>query len=238
MSRHGASPPFTLSGCLHGARLVLPVLPGVCVFASAFGAAAAQKGLTIWHTLSMSAFVYAGASQMVALEVWRETWSLSTILALMAITATVNARMVLMGAAIQPWLAPAPKAQNALNLFFFTDANWLIGTRYRAEGGSDLGILFGAGFALWVAWILATLPGFLAGTLVAEPARYGIDLVMPIFFSAMIVPLWKGVAHALPWGVAGLVALSVEALAPGYLFIVAGALAGALTGAFMHGGDD
>jgi predicted branched-subunit amino acid permease len=227
---------FTVTGCLLGARLVLPVLPGVCVFASAFGAAAAQKGLTVGQALSMSAFVYAGASQMVALELWRETWSPTTVLALMTVTATVNARMILMGAAIQPWLAPAPRIQNAVNLFFLTDANWLIGTRYQAEGGSDLGVLFGAGFLLWIAWILATLPGFLAGALVTDPARYGIDLVMPIFFSAMIVPLWKGFRPALPWAVAGLVALAVEALAPGYLFIVAGALAGALTGALLNDG--
>jgi predicted branched-subunit amino acid permease len=230
-------PPFTLAGSLEGARLVLPVLPGVCVFATAFGAAAAQKGMTVWQALSMSAFVYAGASQMVALELWRETWSLSTILTVMAVTATVNARMVLMGAAIQPWLAAAPPAQNALNLFFFTDANWLIGTRYRAEGGSDLGILFGAGVALWVVWILATLPGFLTGALITDPRRYGIDLVMPIFFSAMLVPLWKGFGPARPWAVAGAVALAVEAAIPGYLFIVAGALAGALTGALLKDGD-
>jgi len=216
---------------------VVPVLPGVCVFASAFGAAAAQKGLTAWQALSMSAFVYAGASQMVALEIWREAWSPSTVLALMTITATVNARMVLMGAAIQPWLAPAPNTQNAVNLFFFTDANWLIGTRYRGEGGSDLGVLFGAGFALWIAWVVATYPGYLAGVLVTDPSRYGIDLVMPIFFSAMIVPLWKGLRPALPWAVAGSVALAVEALAPGYLFIVAGALAGALTGALLKDAD-
>src|SRR3712207_670926 len=112
-----------------------------------------------------------------------------------------------------------------------------IGTRYRARGGADLGILFEAGFALWVAWSLATLPGFLAGALVSEPARYGIDLVMPIFFSAMIVPLWKGFRPALPWAVAGITALGVEALAPGYLFIMAGALAGALTGALLKDAD-
>jgi predicted branched-subunit amino acid permease len=232
-----SAPPFTLAGCRQGARLVLPVLPGVCVFASAFGAAAAQKGLTLWQATSMSAFVYAGASQMVALELWRETWSLSTLLAIMAVTATVNARMILMGASIQPWLAPAPKVQNAINLFFFTDANWLIGTRYRAQGGSDLGILFGAGIVLWIAWVVSTIPGFLAGALVAEPRRYGFDLVMPIFFSAMIVPLWKGVRSAIPWMVAGAVALAVEALSPGYLFIVVGALAGALAGALLRPPD-
>src|SRR3712207_7392606 len=58
--------------------------------------------------------------------------------------------------------------------------------------------------------------------------RSGIDLVMPIFFSAMIVPLWKGVRSAIPWAVAGVVALAVDSMAPGYLFIVVGALAGAL----------
>lgn len=232
-SQSRPSSPFTIAGCLHGAGLVVPILPGVIVFASAFGAAAAQKGLTLAHTLSMSAFVYAGVSQMVALELWREAWSVSTLLGVMAVTAMVNARMILMGASIQPWLAGAPLLQNAINLFFLTDASWLIGTRYRTEGGTDLGVLFGAGFVLWVVWVLATLPGFLAGALVTEPTRYGLDLVMPIFFSAMIVPLWKGFRPALPWAVAGIVALVVDALLPGYLFILAGALAGATTGAFL-----
>ena len=238
MSRQSVRPSFTHAGCLLGARFILPVLPGVCVFASAFGTAAAQKGLTLWQALSMSAFVYAGASQMVALELWRETWSPTTVLGLMAVTGTVNARMILMGAAIQPWLAEAPKLQNGVNLFFFTDANWLIGTRYHGEGGSDLGVMFGAGFVLWNAWIIATLPGFMAGALVTEPARYGIDLVMPIFFSAMIVPLWKGFAPARPWAVAGIVALAVEDVAPGYLFIIAGSLAGALMGALMKDANE
>jgi predicted branched-subunit amino acid permease len=225
--------PFTVAGCMHGARLVVPLLPGVMAFASAFGTAAAQKGLTLAQALSMSAFVYAGASQMVTLELWRDAWSIPALLGVMAVTATVNARMILMGASIQPWLSGAPPLQNAINLFFLTDANWLIGTRYRAEGGTDLGVLFGAGIALWVVWVVATLPGFLAGALVTEPTRYGLDLVMPIFFSAMIVPLWKGFRPALPWAVAGLVALVVDALLPGYLFILAGALAGAATGALL-----
>jgi predicted branched-subunit amino acid permease len=226
-------PPLTLQGCLYGARLTLPLLPGVSVFASAFGAAAAQKGLTFAEALAMSAFVYAGASQMVALELWREAWSLSTILAIATVTAIVNARMILMGAAIQPWLAGAPTPRNVVNLFFLTDANWLLGMRYRAEGGNDHGVLLGVGLALWLIWTLATIPGYLAGALVARPERYGLDLVMPVFFSAMLVPLWKGPRLALPWAVAGVVALAVQALVPGYSFIIAGALAGALTGVFF-----
>lgn len=225
---------FTLSACLQGIRSTFPVLPGIVVFAGAFGAAAVQKGLTLAQTLSVSAFVFAGASQMVALELWREAWSASTLLAIVLVTAVVNARMILMGAAIQPWLSTEPRVRTALNLFFLTDANWLIAVRYHAHGGRDVGVLFGAGLALWIVWVIATLPGYLVGTLVQEPRRLGLDLVMPIFFAALLVPLWRGVRPARPWAVAGAVAVVVHALVPGYAFIIAGALAGAAAGALAE----
>jgi len=145
----------------------------------------------------------------------------------------INARMILMGAAIQPWLAREPAGRLAVNLFFLTDANWLIGSRYHQDGGRDVGVLLGSGLALWVGWVAFTVPGFLAGALVSEPKRLGLDLVMPIFFAAMLVPLWKGVRPARPWAVAGLVALLVHALLPGYAFVLAGALAGALAAALL-----
>ena len=83
-------------------------------------------------------------------------------------------------------------------------------------------------------WIAATLGGFFAGALVPEPRRFGLDLVMPIFFGVMLVPLWKGARTALPWLVAGLVALIVHALVPGYVFIIAGALAGVAAGMLIE----
>ena len=225
---------FTLAGCREGARTTLPLLPGIVAFASAFGTAAQQKGLSLEQALAISAFVYAGASQMVALEVWQGVWSLTTILGIMTVTAVINSRMVLAGAAIQPWLRGEPKGRLALTLFFLTDANWLIATRYSEDGGRDVGVLFGAGVTIWTVWVLGTLPGYVAGALVSEPQRFGLDLVMPIFFCTMLVPLWRGPRVARPWVVAGLVALAVQAVLPGYAFIIAGALAGAIAGAFLE----
>jgi 4-azaleucine resistance transporter AzlC len=215
-------------------RYTLPILPGILVFASAFGAAAVQKGLTLGQAMGLSTFVFAGASQLVALEVWQQAWSPATILAVMTVTAVVNARMILMGATLQPWLAQEPPLRNALNLFLLTDANWLIGTRYHATEGRDVGVLFGSGLTLWVVWVAATLPGYLAGSLVTDPKRFGLDLIMPVFFAAMLVPLWKGARPARPWAVAGAVAVVVHWLVPGYAFIVAGALAGAAAGALLE----
>lgn len=236
MTTDAAPPPpptYSRRGFAEGVRRIVPFFPGLIVFASAFGAAAAQKGLTLWQAMAMSGAVYAGASQLIGLELWAERWTLNTLLAIAAVTATVNARMILMGASLQPWLKEAPAGRNAFNLFFLTDANWLVGTRYRAEGGSDLGLMLGAGVALWVVWVAATVPGHLAGSLMSDPRMLGIDLVMPILFTATAVPLWKGRRETIIWSVAGLVALAASYLLPGYAFIIAGALAGAVTGAFL-----
>ena len=51
--------------------MTAPLIPGIVIFASAFGTAAQQKGLSLEQALAVSAFVFAGASQMVALEVWQ-----------------------------------------------------------------------------------------------------------------------------------------------------------------------
>jgi predicted branched-subunit amino acid permease len=95
-------------------------------------------------------------------------------------------------------------------------------------------VLLGSGIILWLVWLIATLSGFFAGALVPEPKRLGLDLVMPIFFGVMLVPLWKGAKTALPWLVAGLVSLIVHALVPGYVFIIAGALAGVAAGMLIE----
>ena len=227
-----AAVPVTGAGMLLGARKVSVLIPGIVVFAVAFGAAASAKGLSLFETMLMSAMVYGGVSQLVALELWRPEWSWGAIAGIALLTATVNARMILQGASLQPWFAPYSKRLNAWHLFFFTDANWLIGTRYHGDGGRDLGVLVGAGLVLWVVWILSTGLGYLLGALVSDPRAYGIDLVMPIFFAAMIVPLWRGKRAVVPWVVAGLVALVTAKLVEGYAFIIVGSLSGALVGAF------
>lgn len=224
---------FTLAGFRMGGRLMLPLMPGASAFAVAFGAAAVQKGLSLWEAIAMSGLVYAGASQLVALEVWQNVWTLPNLLTVAVVTATVNARIILMGATLQPWLKPATKRFTAFNLFFLTDANWLAALRYRNEGGRDIGVLLGAGMTLWLCWVLMTIPGHLAGGLVTEPRRWGLDMVMPIYFAAMLVPVWRGARRALPWLVGGAVALLVHRWIGGYVHIIAGALTGALVGAFL-----
>lgn len=227
-------PLFSLKGLQTGMRMMLPLTPGIIFFAAAFGAAASAKGLSLAESILMSAVVFAGVSQLVGLELWQPEWTWSALVGLMVVTITINGRMILQGASLYPWLKNYPRWFNALHLAVLTDANWVLGERYRADGGRDIGMLIGAGLMSWVVWVAMTVPGYLVGSLIGNPKTFGLDMVMPLVFVAMAVPLWRGKATAVPWLVAAVVSYATSKLVPGYAYIVAGALAGVMTGALRH----
>jgi predicted branched-subunit amino acid permease len=68
---------------------------------------------------------------------------------------------------------------------------------------------------------------------VSDQKAFGFDVIMPAFFVVMLVPLWSGVRRAIPWAIAGAVALAVAAFIPGWWFIIAGSVAGAVAGGFI-----
>ena len=83
-------------------------------------------------------------------------------------------------------------------------------------------------------WLAAAGVGYFVGGLIVDPAPYGLDLVMPAFFAAMLVPPWAGARRASGWMVAGIVAVIVERLVPGWWFIIAGSITGAVAGGYFN----
>ena len=227
-----SKPIWSLAGLRLGVRLMLPALPGMIAFALAVGATEARKGFGFVDAALMNLLVYAGASQMVAMEAWPDRLTVATVAALALLVATVNARMLLFGASLRPWLGNAPAWQIYPLLQFTTDPGWLITMRYRAEGGNDAAVFLGGALAVLVAWLGAATAGYLMGALVTNPRAIALDLVMPIFFCAMAVPFWRRGRRTVAWVVAGAVALATERILPGWWFVIAGGLAGALVEGF------
>lgn len=224
---------LTRLGMLEGCRQMLPVIPPVTLFGVAVGAAAAQKGLSFADLTLMNAAVYAGASQLVALGLWQQSWTWSAAISIALVTLAVNARLILMGASMRPWMGTLPAYQAYPILFFLTDANWIAGQRYHAEGGRDIGTLLGGGLILWCVWLIAPVPGFLLGKLAANPRDFGLDLVMPVFFVAMVARLWKGHGDSVAWAAAGLVGFAAHKAFGGAVHVVIGSLTGMAIAAFL-----
>ncbi|MEH0071456.1 AzlC family ABC transporter permease [Pannonibacter sp. Pt2-lr] len=72
------------------------------------------KGLTLAETLLINAFVFAGASQFVAMELYRDPVTPAVLLAMTGIAAAVNLRMLLLGASLRPWLGASPPGRSIL----------------------------------------------------------------------------------------------------------------------------
>jgi predicted branched-subunit amino acid permease len=218
---------------LPGIVAIGPMLPGTLAFGMAFGALCAQKHLTLSEVEVMMAVVYGGLSQFVALQSWPDVLTPSSIAALALLTLTVNIRFTLMSATLRPWFGTLPPWQAYPSMLLVTDGGWLAAMRYREHGGADVGFYFGGGIVLYLVWLVSAIPGFLLAEQLTDPKKYGVDLVMPAFYAAMLVPAWKGPRRAIPWVVAGAVALVVHWLFPGWWFIIAGALSGSLSAGWM-----
>jgi predicted branched-subunit amino acid permease len=231
--RSAEAPYWSLSGLREGAWRAGPLLPGTMIFSTAFGALAAQKGLTLTDTVLMNVLVFTGIAQLLALEMWTDPMTLGTIISVTTLTLVISARLILMGASLRPWMGPLPAWQVYPVLLLTTDANWIVAMRYRADGGGDASILAGAGLALWACWVGAVVPGYLLGAVMKDPKTFGIDLMLPIFFVAMLVQLWRGPRRAIGWVVAGVVGLIASFLLPGFWFIVVGAVVGSIAGGFV-----
>ena len=214
---------ITFHGILRGARDMAPVALFVIPFGIAFGVASVEHGLTGGESVFMSATVFAGTSQFAVLEIWGATVPL---IPLVLLSLAVNARHALMGAALFPWLRHLTWPRRLAAVAVLSDANFAAGKAAYDAGERDLGVFVGAGLALWLAWVAGTGGGVVFGDLIADPRQFGLDVLMPTFFAALLVGSWNGRETAMPWLVAAFVSVVAYKWGPANWHVIAGALAG------------
>jgi 4-azaleucine resistance transporter AzlC len=218
---------FTRAGMLRGAWRGVPLLLGTIPFGLVVGVIADGRGLTLAETVLMSAVVYAGASQLLALELWTNPPDIAAV-ALAALV--VNIRMVPIGPALSFWLDALRGWRLWGSLFLTVDHSFALSVTEHRQGGRDAGFLFGLGVLTWVGWLISTALGHAMSTLVALPRDHPLFYAATATFVAILVPLWRGWRQDVPpWLAAAGVALGAQALRlPPPVPLLAGALAGAL----------
>ena len=208
---------------------VAPVLVGLVPFALVLGALAAAKGLSPLEVMLMSGLVFAGGSQFVAVELWRDPVPLGAL----ALTALlVNVRHLLMGAALVPradgWGGRAWPA-----LFFMADEVWALALRRAGDDGQvPLGYWLGLSAGLWLNWVALTGVGAWLGAAVEDPTRLGFDFAFVAVFVALLRGMWRSRTTLLPWAASAVVAALVKLAVDGPWYVVAGALAGLAVAVF------
>lgn len=212
-----------------GFKSLLPISSFVVIFGAAFGLAATQTGLDNSSIMLMSSFVFAGASQFATLELWGAQISL---IPLIVTVFFINARHLLMGASLYSWLRHLPPIKRYSILLVISDANWALSLQAFNRGESGMGLLFGGGLALWLAWVLGTGLGFYFGNVIHHPALLGLDMVMACFLLAMVVGGQKNLRILIIWTIAACSSLLAYWYLPENSHVVVGALFGGIVGIF------
>lgn len=167
----------------------------------------------------MSIFVFSGAAQYASLSVLAAGGGAA---AAIAAAMLMNARWLPMGLAIGPSL-PGGRLARALQGQALVDASFAIAS--RGDGTFDRGLLIGATFPQAIGWVSGTVLGVLAGPVLGDPAKLGLDALFPAFFLVLLAgDARSGRAIAAAAGGAA-IALALMPVAPVGVPIVAAASA-------------
>ncbi|MFH7243886.1 MAG: AzlC family ABC transporter permease [Spirulina sp.] len=221
--------PSPQTEALAGARDILPLVVGAIPFGLIFGTLAQGSGLSFSATLGMSAFVFAGSSQFIALGLLTAG---STLPLIVLTTLVVNLRHLLYAASLLPYVQSLSPRWQRIIAFLLTDEAFAVAIRRYAQPDPSPykhWYYLGAGLTMYFNWVGCTLLGLTLGQLMPNAAAWGLDFAMVATFIGMITPYAKSWPMVGAIGVAGLVAVFANGL-PHKLGLMVAAVAGVATG--------
>jgi 4-azaleucine resistance transporter AzlC len=216
-----------------GFRDTIPLGIGVVLYGVVYGMLGRQGGVPFWFILGMSLLVFAGSSQMAAVELLVSgAGPLSTVLTI----CVVNLRHVVMGADLSRFLTGAKGRERAVNAFFLTDEVYAVTyTHFRSSplpsaGRRDMVYMRGSGLCIYSFWALSGAAGYLGGQLVPPLLEPALGFAMSAVFLAMLLPLVRDLPTLASVLVSAVTAVAGYLWLPGKWYILLAALAGCLAG--------
>jgi predicted branched-subunit amino acid permease len=203
---------------------MLPFWAGAIPSGIAFGAAARADGLHGGIAQLMSLLVFSAPAQMSTLAHGGLDQS---VFVLLITVLALNAHLPLLGAEIRRQCAPSRRRQ-LTGAFLLTDGAFGVAA---ARGRLTLPVLTGAGTSMYLGWNLGTLLGLALGAALPGTARTGIDLVIPLTFVAVLVPMLRTRVNLVIAVVAGATAIVAIHVVPAGIAVLLAGLVGLAIGA-------
>ena len=196
-----------------------------------WGTLAAAKGFSPLEALLMSALLYAGASQFVAIEMWVDPLP---ILFMIFTIFIINVRHVLYAASISRHMGGINKRLHPMLMYVLTDEAWALLERKALTQPLTLGYYVGVAFPLWPTWFLSSAIGAFIGRELPDPALIGLDFAFAAMFIAILAGFWKGPRTGAVLITSAVVAVVAKTYLSGAWYIVLGGLAGVAVAALLH----
>lgn len=225
------------SDYIAGVKHIAPLLVALVPISLVFGGLAAQKGLNPLEVGLMSAVVFAGGSQFVAIDFWASPvpWA-----AIVLSTLLVNVRHILMSASLGLKTRHMGWGKQMIAYMFLADEIWALSEARGRKQNLSFGFYMGLVTPFYLNWVLMTAIGALLGRVFVDlnPAQYGLDFAFPAIFIGLIVGFWKGRSTAMVLVASGAAAIVTKSYISGAWYIAAGAVVGMVVGALTASPDE
>ena len=219
-----------------GARAVAPQLIGVIPFGLVAGAAPADGGLGVGAAAGFSSFLFAGASQLAAIDVLTHG---GTVFVAVLAALTINLRMVLYSASLAPYLTKDRLRWRMLASYLLVDQIYAVAVTRWADSDDPVSrpearipFVIGAGLLLWTTWQVTTLVGAVIGP--AVPDSLPLAFAVPLVFLVLLVPAINSRPAAVAALGGGVGAVLAAELGAGHASIIIGAFTGIAGGALAE----
>jgi 4-azaleucine resistance transporter AzlC len=176
---------------LIGARDMIPLLVAAAPFGTVYGALAISQGMSEWLVMAMSLFVFAGASQFIAITLLAS----STLIPVIIITVfVVNLRHMLYSASLMPHLEKVPQWLRVPMAFWLTDESYAVVSRYllnKPKTTDFIAYYLGASLAMYINWAFFSWLGMTLGQTVPNIESWGLEIAMIVAFVGIVVPAMR-----------------------------------------------
>lgn len=176
-----------LSGFIKGSLTIMPLTIAVIPWGILAGSFALDAGLSPLESQAMSAIVFAGAAQLVAVGMIKSGIGLTSIL---ITTLLITSRHFLYGMAMREQISPMPLKWRLTLGFLLTDELFAIANQGK-QHKLDRWFAFGGGFSFYLGWNIATAAGIVAGQSLPNLDSWGLDFAIAATFIAIVIPSVK-----------------------------------------------
>ncbi len=165
---------------------MLPLNLAVLPWGILCGSLAIQRGFSELEAILMPALIFAGAVQLVFIELMSDNVPLATIL---FTTFIVSSRHFLYGLALRDKFKNLPLRFRVSLGFLLTDELFaLSGNRKAFVGKLRLIYALAAGGSFYLSWLVWNIVGIVAGNYLPDLTELGLDFAIAVTFIAIVIP--------------------------------------------------
>ncbi|EGQ9890687.1 AzlC family ABC transporter permease [Vibrio cholerae] len=167
-----------------GTIAMLPLSIAVLPWGLLAGSFAIEAGLSVIESQALSAILFAGAAQLVAIGMFKTG---AGLLSLLIATFFITSRHFLYSVSMRSKISPLPLRWRLTLGFLLTDELFAI-CGAQSDKQFNRWYALGAGLSFYLIWNLASLVGIVAGSYLPDLNQWGLEFAVAATFIAIVIP--------------------------------------------------